>query len=161
GRLAERLSDFSRRFELALDLGCHGGELSDALRSTGKIDRLGQCGLSPAMGHFAARDDAAGPGADEGAVPFARRRFDPVTSNLALHWVNDLPGSLLQIRHSLRPDGLFLAALFGAGTLVELRDALAEAESEIEGGARPHVAPFPELRDAAGLLQRAGFALPV
>jgi SAM-dependent methyltransferase len=161
GRLAERLADFSRRFERALDLGCHGGELGDALRATGKIDRLVQCDLSPAMVRLAMRADAPVLVADEEALPFAPERFDLVTSNLALHWVNDLPGSLLQIRHSLKPDGLFLAALFGAGTLVELRDALAEAESETEGGARPHVAPLPELRDAAGLLQRAGFALPV
>jgi len=99
--------------------------------------------------------------ADEEALPFAAQSFDLVMSNLSLHWVNDLPGSLLQIRHVLKPDGLFLAAMFGAGTLIELRDALAEAESEIHGGARPRVAPLPELRDAAGLLQRAGFALPV
>jgi len=161
GRLAERLVDFSRRFELALDLGCHGGELGAALRGTGKIDRLVQCDLSPAMTRLAARENTQVLVADEEALPFAPERFDLVTSNLSLHWVNDLPGSLLQIRHSLKPDGLFLAAMFGAGTLVELRDALAEAESEIRGGARPRVAPLPELRDAAGLLQRAGFALPV
>jgi SAM-dependent methyltransferase len=161
GRLAERLVDFSRRFELALDLGCHGGDLGDALRGTGKIDRLVQCDLSPAMTRLAARENTQVLVADEEALPFAPACFDLVTSNLSLHWVNDLPGSLLQIRHSLKPDGLFLAAMFGAGTLVELRDALAEAETEIRGGARPRVAPLPELRDAAGLLQRAGFALPV
>ena len=160
-RLAERLADFARRFELALDLGCHGGELGRALMSTGKIDHLVQSDISAAMVQRVAQDRNSVLVADEEALPFAPQCFDLVTSNLSLHWVNDLPGSLLQIRHSLKPDGLFLAAMFGAGSLVELRDALAEAETETQGGARPRVAPLPELRDAAGLLQRAGFALPV
>jgi SAM-dependent methyltransferase len=160
-RLADRLADFARRFELALDLGCHGGELGRALQATGKIDRLLQSDISLAMVRRA--EDGRGPllVADEEALPFAAASLDLVMSNLSLHWVNDLPGSLLQIRYSLKPDGLFLAAMFGAGTLVELRDVLAEAETDVSGGARPRVAPLPELRDAAGLLQRAGFALPV
>lgn len=160
-RLAERVSDFARRFELALDLGCHGGELGRALAPTGKVDRLVQSDLSMAMLRRAAPEGGLALVADEEILPFASRSLDLVMSNLSLHWVNDLPGALLQIRHALKPDGLFLAAMFGAGTLVELRDALAEAESEMSGGARPRVAPLPELRDAAGLLQRAGFALPV
>jgi NADH dehydrogenase [ubiquinone] 1 alpha subcomplex assembly factor 5 len=160
-RLAERLADFTRRFETALDLGCHSGELGRALMPSGKIDWLVQSDLSVSMAQLAAQGGGPILAADEEALPFAAESFDLVTSNLSLHWVNDLPGSLLQIRHALKPDGLFLAAMFGAGTLVELRDALAEAESEIRGGARPRVAPLPELRDAAGLLQRAGFALPV
>jgi SAM-dependent methyltransferase len=160
-RLADRLADFARRFALALDLGCHGGELGRALQSTGKIDRLLQSDISPAMARRASEGNGSVLVADEEALPFASSSLDLVMSNLSLHWVNDLPGSLLQIRHILKPDGLFLAAMFGAGTLVELRDVLAEAESEIVGGARPRVAPLPELRDAAGLLQRAGFALPV
>jgi len=160
-RLAERLADFTRRFETALDLGCHGGELGRALTPTGKIDRLVQTDLSMSMARLAAQGGRPVLVADEEALPFGPESFDLVMSNLSLHWVNDLPGALLQIRHALKPDGLFLAAMFGAGTLVELRDALAEAESEIRGGARPRVAPLPELRDAAGLLQRAGFALPV
>jgi NADH dehydrogenase [ubiquinone] 1 alpha subcomplex assembly factor 5 len=160
-RLAERLADFTRRFERALDLGCHGGELGRAIMPSGKIDWLVQSDLSASMAQLAAQGGGPVLAADEEAIPFAPESFDLVMSNLSLHWVNDLPGSLLQIRHALKPDGLFLAAMFGAGTLVELRDALAEAESEIRGGARPRVAPLPELRDAAGLLQRAGFALPV
>jgi SAM-dependent methyltransferase len=80
---------------------------------------------------------------------------------LGLHWVNDLPGALIQIRRALKPDGLFLGALLGGATLSELRAALIEAELAEEGGASPRVAPFAELRDAGGLLQRAGFALPV
>jgi SAM-dependent methyltransferase len=99
--------------------------------------------------------------ADEEVLPFAPGSFDLVVANLSLHWVNDLPGALIQIRRALAPDGLFLASLPGLGTLGELRTALAGAESALRGGLSPRISPFPELRDAAGLLQRAGFALPV
>jgi SAM-dependent methyltransferase len=87
--------------------------------------------------------------------------IDLVTSTLALHAVNDLPGALVQIRRKLKPDGLFLGALFGGETLHELRDAFAAAEIETTGGISPRVAPFADVRDLGGLLQRAGFALPV
>ena len=109
------------------------------------------------------RARAAGPAvvADEEALPFAPQSFDLVLSAMALHWVNDLPGTLIQIGRILKPDGLFLGAMLGGGTLWQLRQALAAAESEIEGGLSPRVSPFADLRDAAGLLQRAGFALPV
>ena len=99
--------------------------------------------------------------ADDEALPFADGAFDLVVSGLSLHWVNDLPGSLVQIRRSLRPDGLFLGALLGGDTLIELRHALVEAESEIEGGVSPRVSPFLDVREGGALLQRAGFALPV
>jgi SAM-dependent methyltransferase len=80
---------------------------------------------------------------------------------MALHWVNDLPGALSQICRALKPDGLFIAALLGGETLWQLRQALAQAESDVAGGLSPRVSPFAQLRDAAGLLQRAGFAMPV
>jgi len=99
--------------------------------------------------------------ADEEALPFADATFDLVVSALALQFVNDLPGALVQIRRALRPDGLFVAALLGGDTLTELRQSFAAAESEVEGGASPRVAPFADLRDLGALLQRAGFALPV
>jgi SAM-dependent methyltransferase len=99
--------------------------------------------------------------ADEEALPFRDGSLDLVVSGLALHFANDLPGVLAQIRRALKPDGLFLAALFGGDTLTELRQAFAEAESQIESGASPRVAPFADLRQLGGLLQRAGFALPV
>ncbi|MDA0705012.1 MAG: methyltransferase domain-containing protein, partial [Proteobacteria bacterium] len=99
--------------------------------------------------------------AEEEAIPFAEGVFDLVISSFALHWVNDLPGTLLQARRCLKPDGLFLAALPGGDSLIELRAALLEAEAMISGGASPRVSPFVDLRDAAALLQRAGFALPV
>ena len=94
-------------------------------------------------------------------LPFAPASFDLVISNLALHWVNDLPGALIQLRRALRPDGLLVAAMFGGETLTELRQALLQAELTEEGGASPRVSPHADVRDAGALLQRAGFALPV
>jgi len=94
-------------------------------------------------------------------LPPHPQSLDLVVSALALQFVNDLPGVLTQIRRALRPDGLLLAALIGGDTLTELRQAFAAAEAECEGGVSPRVAPFADLRDVGGLLQRAGFALPV
>jgi NADH dehydrogenase [ubiquinone] 1 alpha subcomplex assembly factor 5 len=99
--------------------------------------------------------------ADEEFLPFGPDSFDLVVANLSLHWVNDLPGALIQIRRAMKPDGLLLASLPLLGTLDELRRALTEAEAELSGGASPRISPFPELRDCAGLLQRAGFSSPV
>ncbi len=160
-RLADRLDDTTRRFPRALDLGCHGGEMAAALGGRAGIEMLVQCDLSPAMARRAAANGRPTLAADEEALPFAAGAFDLVLSNLSLHWVNDLPGALLQIRAALRPDGLFLAAMLGGETLSELRDALMEAELAESGGISPRVSPFADLRDAGALLQRAGFALPV
>jgi SAM-dependent methyltransferase len=99
--------------------------------------------------------------ADEEALPFADESFDLVTSVLSLHAVNDLPGALVQIRRVLKPDGLFMGALFGGETLKELRTALAEGEMRALGGVSPRVSPFAEVKPLGSLLQRAGFALPV
>lgn len=155
-RLLDRLDDVTRRFTRALDLGGRG-VVAPRLAARG-IPFVVSADLSPRM--------AAGAGglavaADEEVLPFAPGSFDLVVANLSLHWVNDLPGALIQIRRALAPDGLFLASLPGLGTLGELRTALAGAESALRGGLSPRISPFPELRDAAGLLQRAGFALPV
>lgn len=160
-RLADRLEDVTRRFPLALDLGCHDGILARVLAGRGGVETLVQCDLSPAMARAAAKNGAPTLAGDEEALPFAPASFDLIVSALSLHWVNDLPGALIQIRHALKPDGLFLGALLGGETLTELRAALMEAELAEEGGASPRVSPFAELRDAGGLLQRAGFALPV
>ncbi len=159
-RLADRLDDITRRFPLALDLGCHDGVLARTLKGRGGIDTLIQMDLSPAM---AARAQRFGPAlaGDEERLPFRACSFDAVLSCLGLHWVNDLPGALIQARQVLKPDGLLLAAMLGAGTLSELRGALLDAEIETVGGASPRVSPFADLRDAAGLLQRAGFVMPV
>jgi SAM-dependent methyltransferase len=158
GDLADRVALVLRRFELALDLGTP----SEAVRAA--LARLGSVGTIVAaapQADIAAR--RAGPliVADEEALPFADGTLDLVVSALALQLVNDLPGTLVQIRRVLKPDGLFLAALLGGETLNELRQSFAAAESEIEGGVSPRVAPFADLRDLGALLQRAGFALPV
>lgn len=157
-RLADRLLDITRRFPRALDLGCHGGEMRDALAGRGGIETLVQADLSPAM---ARRAGGLAVVADEEVLPFADASLDLVVSNLSLHWVNDLPGCLAQIRRALKPDGLLLATLLGGDTLIELRRAWMEAELAEEGGVSPRVAPFADVRDLGGLLQRAGFALPV
>lgn len=154
-RLLDRLDDTTRSFTAALDIGGRG-VVAPLLRGRG-IATV-SCDLAPAM---AARNSAPVLVADEEALPFAPGSFDLIVASLALHAVNDLPGALIQLRQALRPDGLFLASLPLLGTLGELRAALTEAELELTGGAAPRVAPFPELRDCAGLLQRAGFALPV
>ena len=163
-RLSERLDDIKRDFACVLDLGCHGGALGEMLAGRDGIETLVQCDLSPAMVHRAAvknRGFALSLAADEEFLPFADGSFDSVLSNLSLHWVNDLPGALIQIRKVLKPDGLFIGAMLGGETLAELRQALMEAELANEGGVSPRVSPFADVRDAGDLLLRAGFALPV
>lgn len=159
-RLVERLGDIRRRFPLALEIGARCGALGRALRASGKVDTLVQSDL--ATGWACAR---AGEGPalalDEELLPIADGSLDAVFGALSLHWVNDLPGALTQLRRALKPDGLLLVALLGGDTLVELRDAFTEAELEVTGGVSPRVSPFADLRDAGGLLQRAGLALPV
>lgn len=154
-RLIDRLDDTNRRFTQALDIGGRG-VVAPLLRARG-IHTVA-ADLSPAM---AALNGAPCVAADEEFLPFAPGSFDLVTANLSLHWVNDLPGALIQICQALRPGGLFLASLPALGTLAELRQALTETEADLTGGASPRVSPFAELRDCAHLLQRAGFALPV
>ncbi len=154
-RLLDRLDDTHFRFTRALDVGGRG-VVAPMLAARGM--QVVSCDLSRAM---AARAGGLAVVADEEFLPFAAGSFDLVVASLSLHWVNDLPGALIQLRQALRPDGLFLASLPALGTLGELRAALTEAEVALRGGAAPRVSPFPDLRDCAGLLQRAGFALPV
>ena len=152
-RLLDRLDDITRPFTRALDLGGRG-VVAPLLRARG-IDTV-SCELSPAM----ARLDGAVVG-DPEWLPFAPGSFDLVVANLSLHFVNDLPGALVQIHAALRPDGLLLASMPALGTLAELRTALTDAEASLTGGASPRVAPFAGLPDCAALLQRAEFQLPV
>lgn len=159
-RLAERLDDIRRQFPTALEVGARSGALGRAVRAGGKVDTLIQSDIAPAWATARAGDGPA-LALDEEFLPFADGSLDAVLGALSLHWVNDLPGALTQMRRALKPDGLLLTALFGGETLVELRDAFAEAEIELTGGLSPRVSPFADLRDAGGLLQRAGFALPV
>jgi NADH dehydrogenase [ubiquinone] 1 alpha subcomplex assembly factor 5 len=138
-RLLDRLDDITRHFTQALEIGGRG-IVAPKLRARGM--QVVSSDFSPRM---AALNGGACVGADEEL----------------LHWVNDLPGCLIQIRRCLAPDGLFLASMPVLGTLAELRGALTEAEADLTGGGAPRVSPFPDLRDCAALLQRAGFALPV
>ncbi len=155
-RLADRLEDVLRPFPTALDVGCHDGAMGRALAGRKGIERLVGCDLAPGFARA-----VRGVAADEEFLPFAPNSFDLVVSNLSLHWVNDLPGALVQIRQALKPDGFFCGAMLGGDTLVELRRCLYEAEMAVSGGVSPRVSPFAEIKDAGGLLQRAGFALPV
>lgn len=156
-RLADRLTDVNRTFECAVEMGARANILRDAVSAGGKIATLIETGLSSTDGSDNRMDIVA----DDEFQPFAAHSVDLVLSNLSLHWINDLPGALIQIRRALKPDGLFLAAMLGGNTLRELRHALIEAETEVTGGVSPRISPFADLGDAAGLLQRAGFALPV
>ena len=146
--LADRLEAVPRPFARVLALG-GGGLFSDEVRA--------RPALSARIGSILETDlDFI----DPEHLPFAPGSFDLIVSPLALHWINDLPGVLIQLRLALKPDGLLLASLFGGETLHELRLSLIEAEFELTGGAGPRVSPFADLQDIAGLLQRAGFALP-
>ncbi len=156
--LAWRLSLIKRQFPLAVNVGAHHGLVSRALRTLPGCEIVIDADLSPSL---LAQCDGPVVTADEEMLPFASRSLDLVVSGLALQFVNDLPGALVQIERSLKPDGLFLAAMLGGQTLTELRQALVAAETETTGGASPRVSPFADVRDLGGLLQRAGFALPV
>ena len=149
--IAERLGTVKRPFTAIADLATPLPVLALSVAQiypAARVTRLALLGAADVVG-------------DLEFVPFARDAFDLAVSALALQDVNDLPGTLAQIRRTLKPDGLFLGCLLGGGTLKELRAALAEAESDVTGGVSPRVAPFADLRDMGALLQRAGFALPV
>ena len=151
--LADRLASVQRRFERAASLFSSSPLPAHVLEASGKVDAVTRVeGEASASGITVAPWET---------VPFAQQSLDLAVSLYALHAMNDVPGMLIQIRRALRPDGLFLGCLAGAGTLVELRDALLAAETELSGGASPRVYPFADVRDAGALLQRAGFALPV
>ena len=151
--LADRLSLITRTFTRSLVLAAGARAFANNL---GMEERLGHP-VTAEITNTAAADLIC----DEEALPFAPESLDCIVSGLTLHWVNDLPGTLIQMRRALRPDGLLLAALFGGDTLSELRTSLLLAEAASPSGAAPRVSPFLDVRDAGALLQRAGFALPV
>lgn len=156
--LADRIDIIKRTFPIAANLGAHHGILSRRLR---QIESVGLMVDVEAVAELLAACEGPSVLADEELLPFGDATLDLLVSGLSLQHVNDLPGTLVQIRRALKPDGLFLASLLGGGTLNELAAAWLAAEAEITGGASPHVAPAIDLRDLGGLLQRAGFALPV
>ncbi|MBK19221.1 MAG: SAM-dependent methyltransferase [Rhodospirillaceae bacterium] len=153
-RLADRLQDIKRSFDVGISLGARGDHLRESLMGNDAISVLHEMGSntgSPGIAFIG----------DEEALPVKPNSADLIVSNLALHWTNDVPGTLIQCRQALKPDGLFMAAILGGETLTELRQVLMEVEAEISGGVSPRISPFAELSDAASLLQRAGFNLPV
>jgi SAM-dependent methyltransferase len=164
--LGDRLATVLRSFPCGLDLGSPTDAVRRMLAGSRKVDAI--VTANPLLKDATIKDaptETVSTGlavaADEEALPFRDGALDLVVSGLGLHFVNDLPGTLVQIRRALKPDGLFMAALLGGDTLTELRQAFAAAEAEIDGGISPRVLPFADLRDLGALLQRAGFALPV
>lgn len=159
--LADRLGAILRKFPLAVDIGTIRDDASRMLKEAGFVEEVVRLAPvvtsgqdSPASGYV----EVVG---DEEALPFAAEKFDLAVSLLSLQGVNDLPGTLIQIKRLLKADGLFIGCLLGGNTLIELRNVLMQAETEIEGGISPRVAPFADIRDIGALMQRAGFALPV
>ena len=150
--LLDRLEIVTRPFATALNLGCGAGYLTRRLRERG---------LLVVAADSSRRFAAGGVQCDEDRLPFADSSFDLVVSVGALDSVNDLPGALALVRRVLRPDGLFLAALAGAGSLPGLRSAMRAADEAETRPASPHIHPQIDIRAAGDLLGRAGFALPV
>ncbi len=154
-RLLDRLDDTTTRFVSALDLGGRGA-IAPALLARG---------MSVVSADFSAKMAASAGGipvaVDGEVLPFGAEKFDLIMAHCSLHWINDLPGALIQLRRALKPGGLFLASIPVLGTLAELRVALLQAEDLLTGAVTPRISPYPDLRDCAGLLQRAGFLLPV
>lgn len=149
-RLLDRVDDISRDFSHVLNVGAHHGIIATQLRAHPKIAQVTSCDITHA--------DVV---CDAEWLPFAPDSFDLAISLGVLYGVNDLVGTLIQIRHSLKADGMLLVMLPGAATLQELRMSFAAAENALYGGSSPRVAPFVDIRDAAALLQRTGYELPV
>ena len=150
-----------RTFPLAVDLGARNGAFAAALTESEAQAKVGALIETDLSGRMLAGRDGMRVQADEERLPFAEESLDLAVSLLALHWTNDIVGALIQIRTALKPDGLFVGAILGGATLTELRQCLVQAESELFDGAGLRVSPFADVLDAAALLQRAGFALPV
>jgi SAM-dependent methyltransferase len=159
--LLDRLLSISRSFETGLELGGAGAFARIWAQDPAAQEKLSWLATSDLSAALLGAAPGARLVADEASPPFAEGSFDLVVSPLALHWIDDLPGALIQIRRLLKPDGVLLAAMLGGATLTELRQVLVAAESEVTGGAGARVSPFADVLDAAQLLQRAGYTLPV
>jgi len=156
--IVDRLSVIMREFPIVLNLGAHHGDLTNRLKDLSTITDVFSL---DSVFEMVEKNSTLGINGDEELLPFAAECLDLVVSSLSLQFVNDLPGTLLQIRQCLKADGAFVAALLGGESLTELRHVFLMAEEELYGGASPRVAPFADVRDMGHLLQRAGFALPV
>lgn len=154
-RLLDRLDDTKTQFHTALEFGGRGSIAP-------KLIARGMTVISADLAALMAHNAGGLPVMVDGeAWPFGAGAFDLIIAHLSLHWIDDLPGTLIQLRRALKPKGMFLASVPALGTLQELRTALLDAEHNLTGAVHPRISPFPDLRDCAGLLQRAGFALPV
>lgn len=157
--MIETLSAINRHFDLALELNARDQAFAEQLRESDAAKRIGLLISSDMDGSLMQTD--ARVVLDEEMLPFGDDSLNLILSGLGLHWVNDLPGALVQIRRALKPDGLFIGALFGGESLIELRTSLIEAELEVRGGYGPRIAPFAESHDLIELMRRVGFAMPV
>nr|CAG4649500.1 EOG090X09JT [Scapholeberis mucronata]SVE93739.1 EOG090X09JT [Scapholeberis mucronata] len=162
-RLSDRVYDINRKFKVGLDLGCGFGHVSKHLTKDA-VEELVMCDSSAAVLQKASSPEDTSVlcrklVVDEENFPFEPESFDIVMSSLSLHWVNQLPYTFSQVMKSLRPDGVFIAALFGGETLYELRGSLQLGEIEREGGFAAHVSPFAAIRDVGALLNSAGFTM--
>jgi SAM-dependent methyltransferase len=149
-QLTHRLEDIKREFPTALQIGLRS---QNTLKNRYGIETLYTLDSAPALSPNIL--------AEEDLLPFGGNSFDLIYSALNLHTVNDLPGALAQMKHCLKPDGLFIAAMMGGETLYELRSILQQAELETLSGLSPRVAPFADMPQMGNLMQRAGFNLPV
>ncbi|KAM5305874.1 arginine-hydroxylase NDUFAF5, mitochondrial isoform 2-T2 [Glossophaga mutica] len=157
-RIADRVYDIARDFPLALDVGCGRGYIAQYLNKE-TVGKFFQADIAEntLKNTLETEIPTVTVLADEEFLPFRENTFDLVVSSLSLHWVNDLPGALEQIHYVLKPDGVFIGAMFGGDTLYELRCSLQLAETEREGGFSPHVSPFTAVNDLGHLLGKAGF----
>mmetsp|Transcript_28401 Transcript_28401/g.27207 ORF Transcript_28401/g.27207 Transcript_28401/m.27207 type:complete len:380 (-) Transcript_28401:283-1422(-) len=179
-RLVDRIEDISKEFPLALEIGCHRGHVFDLINGKeglsgtggiGGVETLIQCDFCPTFVESAISKanerekekfnvKSYGLLMDDEFIPFKDKQFDLVLSNMSLHWVNDLPSTLRQIKACLKPDGVFLGSMLGGSTLEELRRCFYLAELERKGGISPHASPFAKASDLAALMQSSGFSLP-
>ncbi|KAI0686487.1 S-adenosyl-L-methionine-dependent methyltransferase [Cytidiella melzeri] len=163
-RMMERLLDIKRKFDTILDLGSGPGHFSKMLETTNTM-KVVMLDSSEKLLHrdadveFEVEVERVHADEEDLLTTIPRNSQEAIVSCLGLHWVNDLPGVLVQIKEALKPDGVFLGALFGGDTLFELRTSLQIAEAEREGGISPHISPMTDSRDMSNLLGRAGFTL--
>uniref|UniRef100_A0A8D9B328 NADH dehydrogenase [ubiquinone] 1 alpha subcomplex assembly factor 5 n=1 Tax=Cacopsylla melanoneura TaxID=428564 RepID=A0A8D9B328_9HEMI len=162
-RLSDRVFDIKKKFNTAVDLGCGRGHVSKNIQAS-SVEKLIMCDNSQSILSQAITPEDTDviyekKLVDEENIPFAENSIDLLISNLSLHWVNNLPGCFQQVMKCLKPDGVFLASLFGGETLYELRSAVQLAELERCGGVASHVSPFVQIRDVGSLLNRAGFSM--
>lgn len=149
-QISSRLQDIKRKFPTALQIGCRSH----------KID-VEEFGIENLYTLDIAENLSPDIHADEELLPFAAESFDIIFSPLNLHTTNDLPGTLSQIKHALKADGLFIAAMLGGETLYELRQVMNDVEMELSNGVTPRISPFADMPQMGALMQRAGFNLPV